>query len=67
LVGCIDTSEKSHVPIRRDNVSLNQVMNSSIQKGGNKTKIIIRVHLTLIADDLEIRMKREEREKTGLL
>jgi hypothetical protein len=42
-------------------------MNSSIQKGGNKTKIIIRVYLTLIADNLEKRMKREEREKTGPL
>jgi hypothetical protein len=43
-------------------------MNSSIQKGGNKTiSIIIRVHLTLIADDPEKRKKREEREKTGLL
>jgi hypothetical protein len=42
-------------------------MNSSIQKGGYKITIIIKVHLTLIADDPEKRKKQEEREKTGLL
>jgi hypothetical protein len=42
-------------------------MNFSIQKEGNKKTIIIRVHLTLIADDLEKSKKREEREKTGPL
>jgi hypothetical protein len=42
-------------------------MNSSIQKGGNKITIIIRIYLTLSADDPEKGQKREEREKTGLL
>jgi hypothetical protein len=42
-------------------------MNSSIQKGGNKTTIIIRVHLTVIVNDLKKRKTREEREKTGQL
>jgi hypothetical protein len=64
LVGCINTSEKSYIPVRRDDISYNQVMNSSIQKEGNNTTIIIRVYLTLIADDLEKRKKRKERQKT---
>jgi hypothetical protein len=42
-------------------------MNSSIQKGENKTTIMIRVNLTLITDDPEKRKKKEEREKTGPL
>jgi hypothetical protein len=67
LIGCTDTSEKSHVLIRRDDVSKNQVMNSSIQKGGNKITIIIRVQLTLIAGPPKKRKKKEEREKPGPL
>jgi hypothetical protein len=39
-------------------------MNSSIQKRGTKTTVIIRVHLTVIVDDQGKRQKREEREKT---
>jgi hypothetical protein len=42
-------------------------MNSSIQKARTTIAIIIRVHLTLIADDPEKRKIMKEREKTGPL
>jgi hypothetical protein len=43
------------------------VINSSIQNGGNKRTIIIRVYLTLITDDPPKRKIREERERSGQL